>query len=58
MKLYYDLKAEMEGIQQQIVEAKKNKRTDTMKKVKKLCKKLGFTVDLPKGVLAEVRQKK
>jgi len=32
----------METIQKQMVEAKKNERTDAPKKVKKLCKELGF----------------
>ena len=43
MKLYDELKAEMETIQQQMAEAKKNERTDALKKVKQLYKKFGFT---------------
>ena len=58
MKSYDKLKAEIETIQQQIVEAKKNERTDTLKKVKKLCKEFSFTAGTPKGALAEGRQKK
>jgi hypothetical protein len=37
MKSYDELKAEMETIQQQIVEAMKSERTVTLKKVKELC---------------------
>jgi len=38
IKSYDELKAEMETIQQQMVEAKKNERTDALKRVKGLCK--------------------
>ena len=53
MKSYNDLKAEMEAIQQQLVEAKKN----ALKEVKRLCKKIGFTAGMLKGSLAEGRKK-
>ena len=43
MKSYDELKAEMENIQQQMAEAKKNERTVALKKVKELCKEFGFT---------------
>ena len=43
MKSYEELKAEMETIQQQMVEAKKNERTNALKEVKRLCKEFGFT---------------
>ena len=43
MKSYDELKAEMEAIQQQMVEAKKNERANALKKVKRLCKEFGFT---------------
>ena len=56
MKSYDELKAEMKTIQQQMVEAKKNKRTDALKKVKELCKEFGFTAGMLKGVLAEERK--
>jgi len=36
MKSYYELKAEMETIQQQMAEAKKSERTNTLKEVKGL----------------------
>jgi len=58
MKSYDEFKAEMEIIQQQIAEIKKNERTDILKKAKKLCKELDFTAVMPKGALAEDRQKK
>jgi hypothetical protein len=38
MKSYDELKAEMETIQQQMAEAKKNERTNALKEVKRLCK--------------------
>jgi hypothetical protein len=44
MKLYDELKAEMETIQQQMDEAKKNERA-------------GFTAGMLKGSLAEGRKK-
>ena len=40
MKSYDELKAEMEAIQQQMVEAKKNERANALKEVKRLCKEL------------------
>ena len=53
MKPYDELKSEMEDIQQQMVEAKKNERTDALKKVKDLCKEIGFTSGMLKGALVE-----
>ena len=58
MKSYDELKAEMENIQQQMAEAKKNERTVALKKVKELCKEFGFTAGMLKGVLAEGRKMK
>jgi len=57
MKPYDELKAEMETIQQQMVEAKKNKHVNALKDVKRLCKEFGFTVGILKGSLV-VGQKK
>ena len=57
MKSYDELKADMEAIQQQMVEAKKNERTNTLKELKRLCKKFGFTAGMLKGSLAEGRKK-
>ena len=37
MKSYDELKAEMEAIQQQMVEAKKNERANALKEEKRLC---------------------
>ena len=54
----HKLKAEMENIQQQMAEAKKNERTVALKKVKELCKEFGFTTGMLKGVLDDGRQKK
>tara|TARA_B110000977_G_scaffold187337_1_gene254314 strand:+ start:450 stop:623 length:174 start_codon:yes stop_codon:yes gene_type:complete len=54
----HKLKAEMENIQQQMAEAKKNERTVALKKVKELCKEFGFTAGMLKGALAEGRKKK
>jgi len=57
MKSYDELKAEMETIQQQTVEAKKNERANVLKEVKRLFKKFGFTAGMLKGSLAEGRKK-
>lgn len=59
MKSYDELKAEMEAIQQQMVEAKKNERANALKEVevKRLCKEFGFTAGMLKGSLAEGRKK-
>jgi hypothetical protein len=46
MKSYDELKAEMEAIQQQMVEAKKNERANALKEVKRLCKEFGFTAGI------------
>jgi len=52
------LKAEMETIQQQMAEAKKNERANALKEVKRLCKQFGFTAGMLKGSLAKGRKKK
>jgi len=57
MKSYDELKAEMETIQQQMIEAKKNERADALKTVKLLCKEFCFTTGMLKGALAEGRKK-
>ena len=41
MKSYDELKAEMEAIQHQMVESKKNERANVLKEVKRLCKEFG-----------------
>ena len=43
-----ELKAETEGSQQQMVEAKKNERAYALKKLKRLYKEFGFNADLLK----------
>ena len=48
-----ELKAKMEVIQQQMVEANKNKRASALKEVKRLSKEFGFTAGILKGSLAE-----
>jgi len=53
MKSYDELKAKMETIQHQMVEAKKNERTNALKEVKRLCKEFGFTAGMLKGALAK-----
>ena len=58
MKSYDELKAEMESIQQQMAEAKKNERTNALKEVKRLCKEFGFTAGMLKGSLAEDKKNK
>lgn len=55
MKSYDELKADMEVLQQQMVEAKKNERADALKTVKRLCKEFGFTAGMLKGALAKGR---
>ena len=58
MKSYYELKADMEAIQQQMVEAKKNERANALKEVKCLCKDFGSTAGMLKGALAKGRKQK
>ena len=57
MKSCDELTAEMEKIQQQIVEAKKNERANALKEVKCLFKEFGVTAGMLKGVLVEERKK-
>jgi hypothetical protein len=57
MKSYDELKVEMEAIQQQMVEAKKNERVSAQIEIKHLCKEFGFTARMLKGSLAEGRKK-
>ena len=48
MKLHDELKAEIEAIQQQTFEAKKNECANALKEVKRLCKQFGFTAGMLK----------
>jgi hypothetical protein len=43
MKFYDELKAEMEAIQQQMVEAMETEGATAQKEVNRLCKEFGFT---------------
>ena len=52
MKSYDELKAEMEAVQQLMVEAKKNECANALRGVKLLCKEFGFTAGMFKGSLA------
>ena len=58
MKSYDELKAEMEAVQQQIVEVKKNERANALKEVKHLFKEFGFTAEMLNDTLAEGRKVK
>ena len=58
MTSYDELKAEMEAIQHQRGEAKKNDRANALKEVSRLCKEFGFTAGILKGALTESRKKK
>ena len=40
-----------------MIEAKKNERTNALKKVKRPCKEFGFTAGMLKGSLTEGRRK-
>ena len=48
-KSYDGLKAKMEAIQQQMVEAKRKERANALKEVKRICKEFGFTAGKLKG---------
>ena len=58
LRLSEDLKAEMEQLQAQIVEAKKHERVEELKNVKELCKEFSFTLGMLKSALAKGRKKK
>lgn len=56
MKSYDEFKAEMECLQQQMVDAKKLERVEALKRGKELCKEFGFRARMLKGALAEGRK--
>lgn len=58
MKSFDELKAEMEAIQQQMIEVKKNEGANALKEVKRHCKEFGFTAGMLKGALAKGRGEK
>jgi hypothetical protein len=53
MKSYDKLKVEMEVIQHQIVETKKNERANALKEVMRFCKEFSFTAGMLKVYFAE-----
>ena len=53
MKSYDELKAEMEAVQQQMVEARMNEHAKAPKEAKRLCKEFSFTASMLKGSLPE-----
>jgi len=56
MKSYDKLKAEIEAIQQLVVEANKKERTYLLKEVKRLSKEFGFAAGMQQGLLGEGRK--
>ena len=52
-----EVKVELETIQQEMLEAKKNEWTNALKEVKRLRKEFGFTAGMLKGALAEGSKK-
>ena len=58
MKSYDGLKAKMEVIKQKMIEAKKNKRPNELRDVKRLCKEFGFMAGMLKGSLSKGRGEK
>ena len=56
MKSYDELKAEMESIQQQMAEAKKNERANALKEVKRLKKLQEIADNLKRGENVQNRQ--
>jgi hypothetical protein len=58
MKSYDEFKAEMQAIQQQMVEAKMNELSNALKEVKRLCKEFGLTAGMLKGALPKGRGEK
>ena len=57
MKSYDKLKANMKAIQKQMIEATKNKCTNALKEVKRLCKHFGFNAEIFTRSIAEGREK-
>ena len=57
MMSYGELEAQIEGIQLQMVKAKKNELANVLKKATRLFKEFGFTARILKGSLAKGRGK-
>ena len=53
LKSYDELKAEIESLQQQMIEAKKRERAEALKKVKEFCREFVFTAGTLKGAFAK-----
>lgn len=58
MKSYEQIKAEMQKLESQLVQAKKREKAEALKTVKKLCKEFGFTESMLKGSLSAGRPRK
>ena len=52
-----DLNAEMELLQQKMVEAKKKKLMDSLRKVKELCREFDFMAGMLSNALTDGRKK-
>ena len=58
MKSYVELESDMIQLEVEMDDSKKIDRSESLKKVRGLCKDFGFTVGHLKGVLDEGRKKK
>ena len=58
MKSYDELKAEMESIQQQMVEVNKSELATALKELKLMLKEFGFNAGMVKGSIADFRKNK
>jgi|TARA_B110000495_G_C23008055_1_gene595846 hypothetical protein len=58
MKSYDELKAEMESIQQQMVEVNKSELASALKESKFMFKEFGFNAGMVKGSIADCRKNK
>ena len=57
MKFYDELRVELEAIEQQMVEVKKNEREKKLKEVRNFCKEFSFTAGILQDSIAEDRRK-
>ena len=57
LKSYDELKAEVKIIEQEMAEAEKKERVNSLKEVKRLRKRFGFTAGMLKGSLIEGTRK-
>ena len=56
MKSFDEVKVEMETIQQQMDDTKKNERAKGLNEVKRICNEVDFTAGMLKGSLVEGRK--